>query len=65
MKITDSIYMIGSGVLGGFRITHPFDCNIYMIDTGDGCIVVDAGGGQEPERIKEQVEKLGFKMSDI
>lgn len=65
MKLTDSIYMIGSGILGGFRFTHPFDCNVYMIDTGSGCIVVDSGGGLEPERIKAQVEKLGYQMSDI
>ena len=65
MKLTDNIYMIGSGLLGGFRFTNFFDCNIYMIDTGDGCIVVDSGGGLEPERIKVQVEKSGFKMSDI
>jgi len=65
MKITKNIYMIASGVLGGYRFTHPFDCNVFMIDTGDGCIVVDSGGGLEPERIDKVVEELGFKMTDI
>lgn len=64
MKLTDSIYMVASGKWG-FSFTNPLDCNAFLIDTGDGCMMVDAGVNMEPERITAVIESHGFKMSDI
>ncbi len=35
MKITDSIYIVASGKWG-FGMTHELDCNVYLVDGGDG-----------------------------
>ncbi|MPM41696.1 Hydroxyacylglutathione hydrolase GloC [bioreactor metagenome] len=64
MQLTDRVYMVGSGK-SGISITHPMDCSIYLIDTGDGCMMVDSGVGLEPERIDAVIESHGFKMTDI
>lgn len=65
MKITDSIYLVGSGSKWGFGITHPLDCNVYMVDTGDGCVLIDAGCGMETHKMDEVIESHGYKLSDI
>lgn len=64
MKITDHIYLVASGKWG-FGITHEIDCNVYLIDTGEGCILIDAGVGLSPERMDAVIESHGFQLSDI
>jgi len=64
MKITKSIYIVGSGKLG-FSFTHPLDCNIFLIDTGDGAFLIDSGVNLDRHRIVEVIEAHGFKLSDI
>ncbi len=65
MKITDHIYLAGSGSRWGFGITQEIDCNVYLIDTGDGCIMIDAGTGLEPGRMDRVIESHGFSIKDI
>lgn len=64
MKITDNIYLVASGKWG-FGITQELDCNVYMIDTGDGCILIDSGTGMETEKMDKIIESHGFKLTDI
>ncbi|MBQ9827992.1 MAG: MBL fold metallo-hydrolase [Lachnospiraceae bacterium] len=64
MKITDSIYIVGGGKWG-FGISNVIDCNIYLIDTGDGLVLLDAGTGLEPERVDANIEAHGFSVKDI
>lgn len=45
MKLTPDIALVGSG-RAGFDLTSPLDCNVYLIDGGDGELaLVDAGAG--------------------
>lgn len=64
MKITDHIYLVGSGKWG-FGISHPIDCNIYMVDTGEGVVLIDSGTGLDPERVDANIESHGYTMQDI
>ena len=64
MKLTDSIYMVASGKWG-FSFTHPVDCNVFLIDTGAGCMMIDAGVSLDSERMVEVIQSHGFKMTDI
>lgn len=64
MKLFDDIYLIASGGCG-FSLTHQLDCNVYLIDCQDGCIMVDAGSNVEPERIVEQMKIHGFSLEDV
>ena len=50
MKITENIYIVASGKLG-FNFTHPIDCNVFLVNTGDGYILLDSGVGLEAGQI--------------
>lgn len=45
MKLTPDIALVGGG-RAGFDLTSPLDCNVYLIDGGEGeLVLVDAGVG--------------------
>jgi glyoxylase-like metal-dependent hydrolase (beta-lactamase superfamily II) len=45
VKLTPDIALVGAG-RAGFDLTSPLDCNVYLIDGGDGELaLVDAGAG--------------------
>ena len=62
MKILEDLYLVGSG---NFGISHPTDCNIYLIDTGGTLVLVDAGSGIEPDRVVENIRKEGFPTNQV
>ena len=64
MKITDHIYIVASGKWG-FGMTHELDCNAYLVDGGDGCILIDAGVGLDTDRMDEVLASHGFSLPDI
>jgi hydroxyacylglutathione hydrolase len=57
MKITDDVYLVGSG-RSGFSMTHKCDCHVYLLKGSEGCIMFDAGVGLEVDRI------IGTILSD-
>lgn len=64
MKITEHIYLVASGKWG-FGISQEIDCNVYLLDTGDGLVLIDSGTGLEPERMDAVIESHGFSVKDI
>lgn len=45
MKLTPDVALVGGG-RAGFDLTAPLDCNIYLLDGGDGELaLIDAGTG--------------------
>lgn len=64
MKITENIYLVASGKWG-FGITQEIDCNVFLISTGEGCILIDSGTGLEPEKMDAVIESHGFAVKDI
>jgi glyoxylase-like metal-dependent hydrolase (beta-lactamase superfamily II) len=64
MKISERVSLVGSGQLG-MRISQRLDCNVYLLDGGDECALIDAGGGVEPERIVANIEKAGVAMDRV
>ncbi len=64
MKITDNIYLVASGKWG-FGITQAIDCNVFLISTDEGCILIDSGTGLEPEKMDAVIESHGFSVKDI
>src|SRR5579859_1772090 len=59
MKIADRVHIVGSGQLG-FCLTDDFDCHVYLLDGGDECALIDAGGGRDVEGILAQIEADGL-----
>jgi hydroxyacylglutathione hydrolase len=48
VQLLDDVYLIGSGS-GGFGITHPFDCNVYLVVGQGEAAIIDAGMGPATE----------------
>ena len=64
MKLTPHIYLVGSGKWG-FSISNSVDCNVYLIDTGEGFVLIDSGCGMENGRIEENIRSHGFTLKDL
>jgi hydroxyacylglutathione hydrolase len=59
MKIAERIHLVGSGQ-AGFGLTDDYDCHIYLLDGGDEYVLIDAGGGRDPEGIIARIEGEGL-----
>jgi glyoxylase-like metal-dependent hydrolase (beta-lactamase superfamily II) len=46
MRIAAGLHLVMSGGLG-FDLTDPFDCNVFMLDSGDGYVLFDSGVGRD------------------
>lgn len=59
--------MVCTGVyqIGGSDLTHPSDCDIYLVDGDDELAVIDAGAGQSIDRIIENIEKIGLEPARV
>lgn len=64
MRLTDRICIVGGGKWS-FGLTHPLDCSVYLVESSEGCIVIDSGCGLERERIKANIQAAGHEMKDI
>ncbi len=53
-RIAGNLYYVGS-----------YDLACYLITTPQGNILINTGLAQQTEMIREHIEKLGFKLSDI
>jgi glyoxylase-like metal-dependent hydrolase (beta-lactamase superfamily II) len=60
MKITNEIFQVG-----GSGITSPEDGAIYLIIFGDEAALVDAGCGNEPERLFMNIQQCGVMPTQI
>lgn len=67
MRITNEVYVVGGGTNFGFGLSDDPDCHIYLIDTGDGLAIVDAGlgEGESISRITANILAEGLDLSDL
>lgn len=50
MRIDRGLHLVMSGG-GGFDLTDAFDCNVFLIASGDEWLMFDAGAGRQPAEI--------------
>ena len=62
MKILDNVYLVGSGQIG---LSHPFDCNIYLIDGEDELALIDSGAGVDVYPVLSNIREDGFNPENI
>ena len=58
MRIDDHLYLVGSGDYG-FNFSNRLDCNSYVLDTGDGLWMIDAGF-DGTDKIVENMRRCGL-----
>jgi hydroxyacylglutathione hydrolase len=64
IALTPEVSLVGSGE-SGIGISHPLDCNVYLIDGGDELALVDAGTGLDTAAILANVSALGHDPGRI
>ena len=64
MQIEPDVYLVGSGS-AGFDLTDPFDCNIYLFDSGAGYVLFDAGTGMGTGEILHVCRRDGIALDQI
>ena len=60
VRVDDRIFQIA-----GPRITGPYDCAVYLVDTGEHLTLVDAGSGFGFEKTVKNIEDLGFNPKSL
>jgi metallo-beta-lactamase class B len=55
----------GFKIVGNLYYVGTYDLGCYLIDTGQGLILINSGAHDSYPLIKANIEKLGFKTSDI
>jgi len=64
MKITDEVYMVGSGG-AGFCMTNDWDCNIFLLNVDGETALVDAGSGMGTKEIIKNIRTFGFDPAQL
>ncbi len=64
MKLTERIYLVGSGGQG-FNLTDDYDCHVYLLDGGDELALIDAGAGMGVPQIIENIRGHGFEPATV
>lgn len=64
MKLTEHVYMVASGDLG-HSFTNRLDCNAYLIDCGEGAIMIDSGAGVDLELMDAALRSHGIDYGDV
>jgi len=62
MKVSDQIYLVGSEQ---FALSHPLDCNCYLIDGGNALGLIDTSLGLGVDDILKNVADDGFDPGKI
>jgi len=61
VRLSDHIYLVG-----GKELSHPFDCNVYLIDgRPQDCVLVDSGTGLGVDAILRNVDEAGFDPGQV
>ena len=64
IRLNDFLWVAASGRAGS-NFSDPFDCDVYMVDTGDGLVLVDAGVGPAGDAPLDCIRACGFQPSDV
>lgn len=64
MRLVEGVHLVASGS-GGVDLSHPFDCNAYVLDGGGDAALVDAGIGAAPEALLAEAERAGVARGRI
>lgn len=57
MRLSESIYLVGGAQVG---LSDAFDCHVYVVNAAEGLVMIDAGGGRDPDRILANIAAEGL-----
>jgi glyoxylase-like metal-dependent hydrolase (beta-lactamase superfamily II) len=61
LRLSDHIYQVG-----GKALSHPSDCNVYLIDgRPQECVLIDCGTALGIEMLLDNVKEAGFDLTQV
>jgi glyoxylase-like metal-dependent hydrolase (beta-lactamase superfamily II) len=60
MRLDDDLCLVMSGGLG-FDLTDALDCNVYLVRSGDGWLMFDAGAGRSAAAVLDGLKGMPIK----
>lgn len=57
MQLWPGVHLVGSG-RNGFDLTDPYDCHVYLIESGGEAALIDAGAGIDIGPLIERIESV-------
>ncbi|MCB8876782.1 MBL fold metallo-hydrolase [Acidisoma silvae] len=64
MRVAPKIHLVASGNIG-FSLSDVYDCNVWLIDTGDGLAMFDSGAGRDIASIFSEMTTCGLDPADL
>jgi len=62
MRILPSLFLVGGHSTG---LSDQHDCNIYVVRGPDGLVMIDAGGGRDPDAIVAEMRQEGLDPEQV
>lgn len=62
IQISKHVYLVGSEQFG---LSHPLDCNCYLVDGGSALALIDAGVGLGVDEILSNIATAGFDPATL
>ena len=59
-EICDRVYAVG-----GYGLSGPEDCCVYLVDAGRELVLIDSGAGLSMDRIEENIRSAGFEPAQL
>ena len=60
IEVCDRVYAVG-----GYGLSGPEDCCVYLVDAGSELIMIDTGAGSSLNRIEKNIRSAGFEPAQI
>jgi glyoxylase-like metal-dependent hydrolase (beta-lactamase superfamily II) len=57
MRLSERIHLVGSGAIG---LSHAGDCHVYLLDAGGELALIDAGCGEDTQRLLDNAAADGL-----
>ncbi|MFD0714459.1 MBL fold metallo-hydrolase [Paenibacillus sp. GCM10027626] len=64
IQISERVYLIGSGK-DGSELSHPKDCNVFLLDGGTEAVLIDAGSGLAHETLVANIAATGIPLERV
>lgn len=64
MRLSPQIHLVASGGMG-VSLTDGYDCNCWLIETGDGLVLFDTGAGRDTGSLLSEISRSGLDPADL
>lgn len=60
LEVCNRVYAVG-----GYGLSSPEDCCVYLVDAGSELVMIDTGAGSSMSRIEKNIRSAGFEPAQI